>query len=108
AADLVKAIALLRLPAVDHHVAEQIEVARALPPLWMHDNRAIKADHFVGRWRPGRLRELIVAGNHVAPPGLFDIPLQLDAQRAVVPEAVQPAVDLTRLKQKPAAAAEGN
>ena len=62
---------------------------------------AVEADHFVGRRRPGRLHQLVVAGDHVAPPGLFDVPLQLDAQRAVVPEAVQAAVDFARLKQKP-------
>ena len=43
-----------------------------------------------------------MAGDHVAPPGFLDVPLQLDAQRAVVPEAVEAAVDFARLKEKAA------
>ena len=49
---------------------------------------------------PGSVDELVVAGDHVPPPGLLDVPLQLDAQRTVVPKAVEAAVDFARLKQK--------
>ena len=54
------------------------------------------------RLRGARRRgEVVVAGDHVAPPGFLDVPLQLDAERAVVPEAVEAAVDLARLKRNP-------
>ena len=42
----------------------------------------------------------------VAPPGVLDVPLQLDAERAVVPEAVDAAVDLARREDEPPALAE--
>ena len=42
----------------------------------------------------------------VAPPGVLDVPLQLDAERAVVPEAVEAAVDLARREDEPPALAE--
>ena len=48
AADLIVAVALLRLAAIDHEVVKQVVVARALPDLRVHDDRAIEADHFVG------------------------------------------------------------
>ena len=40
-------------------------------------------------------------GDHVAPPGLLDVPLQLNAQWAIVPKAVEAPVDLARLEQVP-------
>ena len=43
-----------------------------------------------------------MAGDHVAPPGFLDVALQLDAERAVVPEAVEAAVDFARLKEEAA------
>src|SRR5262249_5073374 len=39
---------------------------------------------------------------HVAPPGVLDVALELDAQRAEVPAAGKTAVDLARLKGEPA------
>jgi hypothetical protein len=46
--------------------------------------------------------------HHVAPPRFFDVALQFDAQRAVVPEAVDAAVNLARLKQETASFAQRN
>ncbi len=42
------------------------------------------------------------ACDHVAPPGVLDVALELDAERTVVPAARQPAVDLARLEDEPA------
>jgi hypothetical protein len=108
ATHLVESVTVLGLTAIDHHVAEQVEVARALPDLRVHDDRRVEADHFVSRRCARRLHELVVARDHIAPPGFFDIPLQLDAERAVVPKPVEPAVNLARLKQKPPAATKGD
>src|SRR5262245_41904500 len=99
---------MLGLPTVNHHVAEQIKVARALPNLRMHDDRRVETDHLIRRRSARRLHQLVVAGDHVAPPGLLDVALQLNAERAVVPEAVETAVDFARLKQKPTPTAQGN
>ena len=41
------------------------------------------------------------------PPRLADVPLQLDAQRAVIPKALQAAIDFARLEQEPTPFAEG-
>ncbi len=43
---------------------------------------------------------VIVAGDHVVPPGFFDIAFQFNAQGTVIPETVQAAVDFARLKNK--------
>src|SRR5947208_3530850 len=61
-----------------------------LPDLRVHDDRAIEADHVVAR------------ADVVDPPGVLDVPLELDAERAVVPEAVDPAVNLARPEDEPA------
>ena len=66
----------------------------------MHDDRAIEADHFIGRGGAGQRGQVVVAGDHVAPPGFLDVALELDAERAVIPEAVEAAVDFARLKQE--------
>src|SRR5438128_1378000 len=75
-----------------------------LPDLGVHDDGAIDADHgdllAVGsRWR---------VADHVVPPDLLDVVLELDAEGSVVPEAVEAAVDLARLKDEAAAATEGD
>ena len=108
AADLVVPIALFRFAAIDHVVVEQVVVARTLPDLRVHDDGAVEADHFIGRRGAGRNLQFVVAGDHVAPPRLADVPLQLDAQGAVVPKALQAAVDLARLEQKAPPFAQGH
>jgi len=46
--------------------------------------------------------------DHVLPPGVLDVFLEFDAERAVVPEAVDAAVDLARLEDEPAPTAQGD
>ena len=99
---MVVAVAPLRLAAVDHPVVKEVEVARDLPDLRVHDDRAVEARHLVGRGSALDRREFVVAGDHVTPPAVLEIPLEGDTEGAVVPEAVQAAVDLTRLKDEAA------
>ena len=80
--NLVSPIAFLGVLAVDHRVAESAHVARGFPDPRIHDDRAVKAHHVVAHL------------DIVAPPGLLDVPLQLDAQRTIVPETVDAAIDL--------------
>ena len=55
---------------------------------------------------PGRLRRLVVVRDHVVPPRLLQVALELDAERAVVPGAVQAAVDLARREDEAPSLAE--
>ncbi len=105
---LVEAVAAFRLAAIDHVVVEEVVMARALPHLRVHDDGAVDAGHFKGRGGPGRGLRLVMGGDHVAPPGLADVSLQLDPQRAIVPKALQPAVNLARLKEKSPPPAQGD
>ncbi len=87
----------LARPAIDHKVVKQVVMPRAFPHLRVHNDRAIETDHRKGLRRAGRRRELVVVGDHVAPPRVFDVALQLDAQGSVIPEAVEAPVDFRRL-----------
>ena len=67
-----------------------------------------EADHFELARSSRRDSRVVVVGDHVVPPRLPDVAFQLDAQRAVIPEAVQTAVDLAGLKDESAPFAERN
>ncbi len=62
--------------------------------LRVHENRRVEADDVVAR------------RDHLPPPRVLDVALELDPQRAVVPRARQPAVDLAGLKYEPALLAQ--
>src|SRR5208337_838374 len=91
---LVGAVPFLGVLAVDHRVAESSHVARGFPDSRIHDDRAIEPNDVVAHL------------DVVAPPGLFDIPLQFDAERTVVPEAVDSAIDLARGEDEPSTLAQ--
>ena len=76
--------------AVNHRIAERRHVPAGLPDLRRHDDGRLQARHVVALAR------------HGVPPKLLDVPLELRAQRAVVPETVQAAVYLRRLENEPA------
>jgi hypothetical protein len=89
--DLVDAIALLALLAVDHRVGEVGDVARRAPDHRVHQDRRVEAD------------DVLAVAHHRLPPGVFDVALELDAQWTVIPGAVDAAVELRRLKDEPGA-----
>ena len=92
--NLIGAVAAFGLAAIDHRILEVTDVAGGFPYFRVHDDRAVEADH-------------VFAGlDNGFPPALFDVALQLDAERAVVPEAVDAAVDFRGLENKAAAFAE--
>src|SRR5262245_43714387 len=95
-------VAFFRLAAVDHKIVEEVIVPRTFPYLRMHDDSRIESHHFERQRRAGRRGEIIMSGHHVAPPCFLNVAFELDAQRSIVPEAVQAAVDLARLKDKSA------
>ena len=65
-----------------------------LPNLRVHDDRRFESHHVVAQ------------AGHLAPPEFLHVALQLSAERAVVPEAIDAAVDLRRLVNESAALAE--
>src|SRR5437763_10709951 len=90
--------------AIDHRVVESGDVPAGYPSLRMLDNRGVDADDL--QWRAVGARR--GGDDHVVPPGVAEVVLEQDAQRAVVPEAVDPAVDLRGGVDEAAALAEGD
>ena len=90
--------------AIDHRVAEAGHVAAGLPDLGIHDQRTIDPHHvdFLAVGSQGRIAD------HVLPPALLHVLLELDAEGTIVPEAVDAAVDFTRLKDETTSAAQGH
>src|SRR6185312_15856653 len=60
----------------------------------VHEDRAVDAD------------DVLAIAHHRLPPRVLDVALELDAERTVIPGAVEPAVELRRLKEKAAPARE--
>ena len=87
---LVGAEAALARLAVDERVDEAADVAARLPHPRMHEDRGIEALDVVAR------------AHHRVPPALLQVALELDAERAVVPDRPEAAVDLRGLKHEPA------
>jgi len=92
--ELVRAKALFAHLAVDERVGEAGDVAGGFPNLRVHDDRSLDAD------------DVVAAADHVGPPAVADVLLQLGTEGAVVEEAVEAAVDLGRLENKAAALRE--
>ena len=106
ALDVVVTVATFALTAIDHHVAEQIIMTGRLPHARVHDDRRLDAGHLEGSRRAFRLHALVVHGDHITPPRLLDVALELDAERAVVPQPVESTVNLRGLENEPASPAE--
>ena len=69
---------------------------KSLPDLRVHDDRRIEAF------------DIVAAMHHVAPPGLFDVVAQFDAERAVIIKAVVTAVDFGGRENESAALAKAD
>ena len=102
--EVVGAVALLALPAVDHRIVESADMARGDPDLRVHDDRGVDADDVDGV----AIGTDQLALDHIVPPRVLQVPLERCAHRAVIPEAVDAAVDLGGLEDESAAAAEGD
>ncbi len=104
--ELIGAIARARLAIVDHRIAEAADVTARFPDFRVHQQRAVETDHAESARRPSRLRGLVVMRDHVVPPRLLEVALELDAERAVIPGTVQAAVDFTRREDESPSLAE--
>ena len=94
--DLVRAKALFCEETIDHQIAERAGVAAGLPDFGMHDERGLQTD------------DILAQQSHRAPPEILDVALQFGPERAVIPEAVEAAVNLGGLKNQALSFAEGN
>ena len=88
---MIGAKAMLANLTVDHDVVKGVDVARSLPDRWVHHDGGIEGN------------DVVAKHDGIAPPRLFDVSLQHRAKRPVIPETVDSAVDLARLKDEAAA-----
>ena len=79
--DLVGAETHLAFLAVDQRIGEPLDMARCHPDLRRHQDSGVET------------LDIVAAVGHRLPPEAFDIVLELDAQRAVIPAGAQAAVD---------------
>ena len=93
---LVGAVTLFRLFAIDQRIGKSIHVARGLPDLRMHDDAGVEPF------------DVVAAVHEVAPPGLLDVVAQFDAEGAVIVKAVIAAVDFGGGEDEAAALAEAD
>ena len=79
-----------------HWIAKPTHVAGGFPDTGVHDDGGVDGDDLdgVAIGAGGR------AGDGVFPPGILEVLFELSAQRAVVPKAVDPAVDFGGLPDK--------
>ena len=92
AGQLVEAEAAVVGLALDQRVAERADVAGRDPDLRVHEDAGVEAD------------DVVALLDHRPPPGALDVVLQLDAERPVVPDGVDAAVDLARAERRSRAA----
>ena len=90
AGQLVEPEALVVGQALDQRVAERAEVTGRLPDLRVHEDAGIEPD------------DVVALLDHRPPPRPLDVVLELDAERAVVPDRVDAAVDLARREDEAA------
>jgi hydrogenase maturation protease len=93
--DLVGAEAFAADFAVGHGIAEGVDVSGGLPDGWMHDDGGVEAD------------DVIALLGHGTPPEILDVAFEFGAERAVIPEAINAAVNFGRLENESPSFAEG-
>ena len=99
--------ALFGFFVVNHWIIEAADMAGCLPDLWVLDDGGVYGDDGDG-FAVGA--EFAVAALHddIGPPGVAEVFFELGAEWAVVPEAVDSAVDFGCLVDESSAFAEGH
>ena len=100
---MIVPVTLIGLPAIHHLIMKQIVMAGSLPYARVHNDTRLDAHHLEPARCPLGLIQLIVRGDHIAPPRLLDVTLQFHPQRAVIPQTTEAPVNFGGLKHKPAA-----
>ena len=93
---LVEPIAAMTGRAFDEGVAERADVAGRDPDLGVHEDPGVEPD------------DVLALLDHRPPPCPLDVVLQLDPERAVVPDGVDAAVDLGGREDEASALREGD
>src|SRR3954468_4417071 len=91
---VVGAEALLAIAAIDERVRESGDVTARNPDLTMHQDRGVDP------------LDVLARAHHRVPPAVLEILLQLDAERAVIPDGSRAAVDLGGLEDESSPLAE--
>ena len=99
---MISAVALLALFAIDHWVVKPTYMAGGDPCFGVHDDRAVDADD-VDRVS---VRSEQFALDDIVPPRVFQVPLEACAKRSVIPKPVDASVDLGGLEDEATAPAE--
>ena len=94
AGQLVEPEALVVGRAFDERIAERSDMAGRDPDLRAHEDPGVEPD------------DVVALLDHRPPPGALDVVLQLDAERPVVPDRVDAAVDLGRREDEAASLRE--
>ena len=89
--ELIFALTLVAVLALDERVGEGLDVSGCNPHLAGQDYRGVQPD------------DVCAAANHVVPPLAFDVLFEFHAQRAVVPGGASTAVNFTAGEDKAAA-----
>ena len=76
----IHAIPRFALAAIDHWIGEILHMAGSFPHFGVHEDGGVEALD-------------VAALSHGAPPGVLEIAQHLDSERAVVPAAVQAAIN---------------
>jgi hypothetical protein len=87
-----------------HRIGEAADVSARLPHARVADDGAVEPDDL----ELAAVRTRRRVPHHGVPPRVAEVVLQLDAERPVVPEAVDAAVDLRGLEDEATTAAEGD
>ena len=88
--NLVGAEAFLGEQTIRHRIGERGGMAAGFPDFRVHDDGGFQAD------------DVVAPAGHGLPPGLLDVAFEFRAQRAVIPKAVDAAVNFGGLKNEPA------
>src|SRR5215831_4749411 len=88
--DLIRAESFASQPTIHHRIREAFDVAGRLEDGRMRQDRSVHADDVVS-----------FVYDHT-PPIIFQITLQLHAERPIIPSAIEPAVNLARLENEAA------
>ena len=94
--ELIFALTLVAVLALDERVGEGLDVSGCNPHLAGQDYRGVQPD------------DVCAAANHVVPPLTFDVLFEFHAQRAVVPGGASTAINLTAGENKAAALGKRN
>ncbi len=86
---LVRSEATVAVLALDQRIGEALHVAARHPDLGVHEDAGIEPLDVGPR------------GHHLLPPAVLDVPLQFDAQRAVIPDRAEAAIHLGGLIDEP-------